>query len=807
MKIACRATPAPTDVFAHVVAPWVDAASARLHAGLAVLPETAVEPSAVTASFAQRLTARLTRLVTPVLVHELDRTRDTLMGTTGQERFADFLSRDHFRHYPVLIRELDRERDTAVEVVTEIATRYAADQDRLAGTLLNGKAALRAVRPGGDRHQGGRATTILELADGQRVVYKPRGVDAHLALAHVVELVNDLVDLGLVTVKAVPGGDHGWTEHVEPAPLHSDDATGYFHRLGGLLAVLHLVRATDMHHQNVIARADQPLLIDLETLFQSQLPGERPDPATIALGRSVARTGILPAVAGRHGLVDISAAGGDAGQESSGTTTEWLDAGTDRMRAVLRPEVMPGAANRPTWQGRPVEAADHADVVLSGFRLVYDAISLHRADFAGVLAACASVPVRVVPRPTRQYADLISAIHGPEFLQDSETRRTALETACATDFLPGLAALETAELDEGDVPLFTTRADGHDLESAKGKLPGALATSGLEDALACLAAFDEFDRDDQEWVIAASLATRRIAVTRQNTVERRGVPQVQPHAVGTDEVLSAACAIADRIVTTSYGSDRVNWIGLEPVGDTRWLVLPMGAGLAHGYTGVALFLAQLGRISDVCRYTDVARRALTTVPDLLALLRGNPDLIAAVGSGGLTGFAGIGYALARIAKLLDDEEVARWSRTTVRLAAQAAEVEPEHGLAAAMRALDAEIGCADARELAERYQDGPAGPAQWCQHDASEWTDDDLSMCHGELGRADVSMGGWSAATRHRRTGEVLAALRRDGPRCVTPDRVPTPGLLTGLAGLGIGLLRLGFPERTPSVLLFEPGN
>ncbi|MDX8142144.1 type 2 lanthipeptide synthetase LanM family protein [Lentzea sp. BCCO 10_0061] len=800
MEIACRATPAPTDVFAHVVEPWVAAASARLHAALDALPEHAVDPSALVASCAGLLTTRLTRLAAPALVHEMGQA-DDLKGADEHERFQDFLTRAHFEHYPVLVRELDGERDTAVEVITELATRYAADQDRLTGTLLDTKSALVAARPGGDRHRGGRATTVLELADGQRLVYKPRGVDAHLALTHVVELVNDLVDLGLATVKAVPGDGYGWTEHVEPAPLPCADATAYYLRLGGLLAVLHLLRATDMHHQNVITRVDQPLLIDVETLFQAQLPGERPDPAVVALGRSVARTGLLPAVAGRHGLVDISGVGGDAGQETSSATTEWLDAGTDRMRAVLRPEFVIGAANRPTWQGQAVEAADHADAVLSGFRQTYDAISLHSAEFAALLAGCASVPVRIVPRPTAQYAGLLAAARGPEFLRDAGVRLAAFTTACATDFLPGLAELEATELDTGDVPLFTTRADGHDLVSAKGKLPGVLATSGLEDALACLSEFDEFDRDDQEWVIAAALATRRVAVTGA------GPGKVRQHAVGTDEVLSAACAIADRIVTTSYGTERINWIGLEPVGDTRWLVLPMGAGLAHGYTGVALFLAQLGRISEVCRYTDVARRALATVPDLLAALRGNDDLIAAVGSGGLTGFAGIGYGLARIATLLDDDEVARWARTTVRLASAAAEFEPEHGLAAAMRALDAEIGCSDARELAERYPDGPTGPDQWCQHDASKWTDDDLSLCHGELGHADVSVTGWSAATRHRRTGEVLATLRRDGPRCVTPDRVPTPGLLTGLAGLGMGLLRLGFPERTPSVLRFEAGN
>lgn len=733
MEIACRAEPAPPDVFAHVVGPWVTAASARLHAGLAGV--TGVDRSALVASYLPTVAVRLARLVAP-----------------AQGRIADF---------PVLARQLDRERDTAVESLLEIATRFAADRPA--------PAALVEVLPVGDRHQGGRATSVLELADGRRLVYKPRGVDAHLAFGRVVALTNSLVDLDLATVDAVARDGYGWTEYVSPAP--ATDPARYFHRLGGLLALLHLLRATDMHHQNVIACGDQPLLIDVETLFQAQLSADRPDPAAAALGRSVARTGILPAVAGRHGLEDISAVGGDE------------------------------HANLPVWQGEPVEAADHADSVLAGFRLAYDAISRHRGEFAAVLEECASVPVRVVPRPTRQYADLIIATREPELLTAAESRLSTLVTACATDLVPGLGELEAAELDAGDVPLFTARADGRDVESCAGKLPDALVTSGLEDALATLAAFDEFDRDDQEWVIAAALATRRVAVTGD------GFGQVAQHAVGTDEVLSAACAVADRIMTTSHGCERMNWIGLEPVGDTRWLVLPMGAGLAHGYTGVALFLAQLGRISDVCRYRDVARRALAAIPELLGALRGNAELIDAVGSGGLTGFGGIGYALARLAVLLDDEEVARWARATVPLAAQAASFEPEHGLAAAMRALDAEIGCIDARDLASMYPEAPAGPAQWCQHGAADWTNDDLSLCHGELGHADVSVSGWSAATRHRRTGEVLAALRRDGPRCVTPDRVPTPGLLTGLAGIGFGLLRLGFPERVPSVLLLDPKN
>jgi len=77
----------------------------------------------------------------------------------------------------------------------------------------------------------------------------------------------------------------------------------------------------------------------------------------------------------------------------------------------------------------------------------------------------------------------------------------------------------------------------------------------------------------------------------------------------------------------------------------------------------------------------------------------------------------------------------------------------------------------------------------------------DMSLCHGELGVIEaLSTCRPSMATR--RTALLLGTLDEHGARCATPGGVPSPGLLTGLAGIGHGLLRQGFP--VPSVLLLE---
>lgn len=50
----------------------------------------------------------------------------------------------------------------------------------------------------------------------------------------------------------------------------------------------------------------------------------------------------------------------------------------------------------------------------------------------------------------------------------------------------------------------------------------------------------------------------------------------------------------------------------------------------------------------------------------------------------------------------------------------------------------------------------------------------------------------------------VIESIDKNGWLCGVPLEVETPGLMTGLAGIGYELLRLAAPERIPSVLILE---
>lgn len=86
-------------------------------------------------------------------------------------------------------------------------------------------------------------------------------------------------------------------------------------------------------------------------------------------------------------------------------------------------------------------------------------------------------------------------------------------------------------------------------------------------------------------------------------------------------------------------------------------------------------------------------------------------------------------------------------------------------------------------------------------------------LCHGAMGNLELLLetqrrhGAGTARQRETRRilARVLDEISADGGRCGVPLGVSTPGLMTGLAGIGHGLLRVADPRSVPSILLLEP--
>jgi type 2 lantibiotic biosynthesis protein LanM len=888
--------------FAAVFRPFTDAARAAIAGAAAASP--AVDATAVADGCAARLGHQLAGLAARTLVLELGRARraEVLAGETPEERFADFVRQtgtptgltDLLHRYPVLARLTAQAALHAIESVTELLDRFAADRAALTAFVGTDPGLLTEISGGtGDAHQRGRSVRELRFAGGARVIYKPRPLDLHAAFTGLVDWLNPRVPgLELRTVDVLVRPGYGWLRFVEHRPCADlTEVDRFYRRQGVLLALLHALDGTDVHFENIIAAGDQPVLIDIETLFQPVLPTDEntaadPDPAAELLARSVHRTMLLPQmIVGEHGAVDISGLGGGRAAAPALTRVDWLDAGTDRMRLTRVPGGVGTGVNRPTLGGVDVEPAEHGAALLAGFRAGYDAIAAGAAEFTARLDRCAGAGIRVLVRPTSFYTRLLDETTHPSLLAEADARDDAfglLHDDSTDEVRRGLVDAELTDLWAGDVPMFTGRPGSADLWDAEGnRLAGLLGdVVPLKTVRTKVAGMTTIDRRDQEWLISAALATRPAAETHAGTgVTGTVLPSKSPEPA---HLLSAACGVADAIIArASSAAGRVNWVGLELVDEKYWTVLPMGAGLGEGYTGVALFLAQLAELTGIDRYRDLAAKALSGLPWLVSALEADPELAAAAGPGGLLGLGGVAYATARLSRLLDRPDLLDLTaRTVAVLPAPTPETSPRYttGLAGglvALRSVATQTGFAEATLLADAYAaelavrsldpdladpgfaHGAAGvdwalagypretatlpPAKaatghgWCSGLAGQVlayagqpavlgglgeqvrvlaAQDplrDLSLCHGETGITDVL--GFLAETGHEdaaaavatRTGQLLTAVEQDGARCGTPDGVPSPGLLTGLAGIGYGLLRLGFGPRVPSALLLQP--
>ncbi|QMU71802.1 type 2 lanthipeptide synthetase LanM family protein [Streptacidiphilus sp. P02-A3a] len=908
--------------FGFVFAPFADLTGRRLLAALDPMVGRSVRLIEITKEFTAATAAELGGLAARAMVLELQvaRAEGRLAGTTPQARFRDFVAATGtrvglnrlFAEYPLLALLIGRSCVNAVAAMAELLTRYAADRAELVDRLLAGRdpGPLVAVeRTVGDAHRRGRRVAVLCFADGSRVVYKPRSLDADRHFGELVDWFNAHSGTpGLRTPALLTRPCYGWAEFVEARPCASRaELDRFYRRQGALLAVAHVLDLTDLHHENLIACGEHPVLVDVETLFHPPLPDgpAADDPAGLALEASVQRVGLLPRlVLGDEAALDLSGLGGGTDHRSPVESVGWEAAGTDEMRLVRRPGAARAGANRPRLDGADAEPAAHAEALVAGFRAGYRTVLTHRQRLAELLRRFAEDEVRVVTRATQVYATVLAEAAHPDALREPGDREGLLRLL-GTDAVedqgwPGLLDHEVAELWDGDVPVFTARPGHADLWSGTGaRIPGALDQPGLDRVADRLAAMDEADRAAQERIMLTALACRTAEPAHPAAVP--GPPAAGAgRAAGSggpgeppapEQLLAAARELGDLLVEQAHRRrGRANWLGIELLGERYRRLGACGADLGHGYTGVALFLAQLAAVTGADRYAETARAALRPAPELLDRLAALPDEdLAAVGSGGFTGLGGILYALTQTAAALDDAELRALVTPAAALTVRAAGAEQPlgvldgtaGGLAALLAAHrlrpSAELwrgasACADRLAAAPvpvvpAFATGAAGigwallgfaaagggaryrrtglamlrsavaalpsagaDLSWCRGAAGvalAVADRDEAMAELELAGAvaeavgrlsgagrlpdrGLCHGEWGALELLRRpsTHSALqgraAALARRGPRRVAAGGIAEPGLLTGVAGIGHGLLRLGFADRVPSALLLQ---
>jgi type 2 lantibiotic biosynthesis protein LanM len=713
--------------FLFLIQPLLDHALARFRVGiLDIIRERRTipfDPKTVEALFLPGLLRMLSIILTRTLILELNvaRLRGQLIGDTPEARFHSFVEGLRvteralalLEEYPVMARQLTQRIDSWFEYCLEFLTHLCNDWEAIQatfGSAQNPEVLTEIDSSKGDAHRRGRSVLIATFCSGLKIVYKPRSLAVDLHFQGLLEWMNEQGWAPpFLPIKALDRGTYGWQEFVAAKSCASRaEVERFYQRQGGYLALLHALQATDLHQENLIASGEHPFLVDLESLFHPDTcyaaGSESEVLADVSLDRSVLRVGLLPGqgwINDEGEGVDFSGMGGNPGQLTPFEVPYWDEAGTDMMRMSRQRVALPAGQNRPALNAEDINLLEFSESIIDGFKSVYRILKNHRHELIadnGPLSCFAADEVRVILRPTRTYGQLLHESYHPSLLRNGLDRERYFDQLwIAAEQRPELAhviADERRDLQEGDIPLFTTRVSVLDLWNSAGRLiPGWIRESGMSRARERISEFSEEDLDRQVWFIRASMATQssfaqdgmhpsRPTASTTGIQDSPGRPS-QPGEVSRESLLRMACRIGDRLENTALrDKDNATWIGLTLINERTWSLQPLGIDLYSGLPGVILYLACLGKLTGEDRYDALARAGFKSFERQIEKLRSSMISI-----GGFSGWGGVIYSLTRLGAIWHEPVLYEKTEEVVNLVCNLIDQDKDYDV------IDGSAGC------------------------------------------------------------------------------------------------------------------
>lgn len=645
-----------------------------------------VDLQAFSAAWFADIEARLASLGMRTFALELQvaRLSGELSGDTPERRLASFYERlsqpgrlsAFLSEYAALaglwVNAITQSLDFGIEVLTHVRDDAAALACGLGVDCRSSRLLALRAEPGGDRHAGGRSVLRAQFESGQRLIYKPRpcGVEQHFGeLLAWISARDARFQFRVPPVLDIDR--HGWFEFVEGAPCTTlDEVTSFFRRHGEYLALLSVIGAVDLHHENVVAVGAYPVLLDLEALFHpvlgdacAPLDGDA-DATQAALMSSVLRVGLLPWNTGGQFAFDVGGITAPVRQRSSEAMLTLADRDTERMRFVYAYADAMSTAHRVRLDGVVIEPVQHVDAIETGLTRMYDFLIAHREALgavSGPLHAFADDDARFIVRATRTYASLLQNSLHPDLLRSVDDRRALVcQLDCSTEDrelqtrdLHALVASERRDVGVGDIPMFRARIGGVTVtDSASQVIDGLLDKSALQRACERLSELSAADLELQRWIVRTSMAGS--AKASAAPPRRRSPGRVRHEAGATLQrrALQKALCIGERLSELAIRSGtQANWLGVTTDSKQAHRIEPLGGDLYDGLPGVALFLAHLAEVSHEERYLELAQAAARHwIRDIL-----HPAAAPAIESeqclGAYTGLGGSVYVLSQLSTL------------------------------------------------------------------------------------------------------------------------------------------------------------
>lgn len=478
-------------------------------------------------------------------VGEIHDNKHSLIGKSSKDRYDDFIGRycefktDRiFCRWPELEWLVNNRLSLTVEAIGEFMERLRKDREALRNELGVNIYRLNYFSIGrGDAHGRGRSVYVLNINEGEHVVYKPHSVTNDILYSQLQNWFNgfDTIKVKLKHPAVLERKDYGWQSFVEYVEcLNLTDANEYMYRLGYLLFISYLTGCTDLHVENIIAHGAYPMVIDTETIFMNMYSFQgylmnKAEGWERVLAQSVFSSLLLPfdLVANKKlDYVDISGIlrGSDKNLKKKIKIQTIINKGTDEiMFATQEQEIqVVGNHNIPMLNGEKLHAGDYLEHIVHGFEDAYSTLLNNRQAFISFISttSLSKGRYRQILRNTSLYSKYLLASYHPIYLKTTHNRR---EVYChlkgKKEYISKehekIVECEIEQLMQDDVPCFYARYDSKSLYSVYGReIENFYSKTIREQFVDRINSLNPIDRYRQLYFIRCAIADKK---TNSNT--------------------------------------------------------------------------------------------------------------------------------------------------------------------------------------------------------------------------------------------------------------------------------------------------
>ncbi|PXV91688.1 type 2 lantibiotic biosynthesis protein LanM [Lachnotalea glycerini] len=531
----------------------------------------------------------------------------TFESDNQEERFIEFLKRAFcskqsfyifYEEYPVAARVATVRTKYLIKNYTDILEHLDKDYEDIKKFLNKESLELTDIKLStGDSHEQGNSVSILNFEE-KKLVYKPKDLRVCTAFEKFIiwyASSSDLLELKIP--KGIYKDKYCYNEFIEAEYcINEEQVEKFYIRYGYLIAICYLLNINDLHLENVVACGEYPVIIDMETLFQSvaELKDESIyfELINYLEVTSVANSLLLPKQVhiGIDGTVDLSALNGRETETNQKILMPKM-INTDDFHYENVKSMFVGGNNIPKFNEiEEVDVSKYNMLIYDGFNDFIHFIMKNKSECIRTLDSFKGKKIRCLTKSTEKYASMIRFANHPNYNSEMKYRERLLMNVWAYPYQDKrIVKSEVRDMLYNDIPIFFTYVDSKDLVDSHGEIYTDFHNkSGYELAVNKINELSEKEIIRQQCILLLALGIFNPYMNQK--VMKRDIN----YNIRKVDCLKQAKKISDELMKEAYErEDGCSFINIDCNDKKEWKLVPLDEALYGGLSGIAIFFLEM----------------------------------------------------------------------------------------------------------------------------------------------------------------------------------------------------------------------